>query len=165
MQCFLTSMPEPSTSDLIHMQKFYDSPESGPMLLPGADSRLFGTSGNLETDIAPDLVALQARHNETKFSRWMIKQVSLRCGGILKPESVAGTNMFGVKDEKLVRIVDWLNSVLASLLPVLSIVCLYYVKSMGARLALIVAFNVVFTLCLRAFGQPKRTELFAVVAA
>jgi hypothetical protein len=83
----------------------------------------------------------------------------------LEPEQASGTNLYGDRDKNLIRIVTWITSVIASLLPVLSIVCLYYVKSMGARLAIIAGFNAILTLSIMWFAGPKRIDLFAAVAA
>lgn len=56
-------------------------------------------------------------------------------------------------------------SVLASALPVLSIVILYWVRSTKVRLGLIAVFNIVLSFVLAWFTSAKRAEVFAVSAA
>jgi hypothetical protein len=55
--------------------------------------------------------------------------------------------------------------ILASSLPILSIVLLYYVHSMTTRLGLIGVCNLLVSVCLGAFTKANRAEIFAVTAA
>ncbi|KAI0617669.1 hypothetical protein TUN199_10331 [Pyrenophora tritici-repentis] len=58
-----------------------------------------------------------------------------------------------------------MNSILASLIPIASIVVLCFVSSMPARLGTIAGFNVLVSICLMAFAGAKRAEVFAISAA
>jgi hypothetical protein len=51
------------------------------------------------------------------------------------------------------------------LIPIASIVVLYQVQSMSARLGIIAAFNVLVAVCLMGFANAKRAEVFAISAA
>jgi hypothetical protein len=65
----------------------------------------------------------------------------------------------------LLRITRWVSSIVASLLPVMSIAILYCVSSMLARLAIIGAFNFFVAIFLLGFTKAKTGEVFAVAAA
>jgi hypothetical protein len=68
-------------------------------------------------------------------------------------------------DAKSLRFTYWIASILASLIPIASITVLYCIHSMPARLAAISAFNVLVSVCLIAFTNAKRAEVFAITAA
>jgi len=71
----------------------------------------------------------------------------------------------GIDDSSIYRVTSWLTSIIASLIPIASIVVLYSVGSMKARLGIIAAFNLLISTCLSTFTNAKRSEVFAVTAA
>ncbi|OCL08141.1 hypothetical protein AOQ84DRAFT_293747 [Glonium stellatum] len=167
LQSFLTSMPEPSNCDLEHIQCYMESRDMGPLIMTGPDADIWGSVAVPESRV-PDLIALQARHSEDPFSRWVTgtgMKIFFRCGGHRwrKPSPVHGRIIY--LNNKLLRITYWITSIIASILPVSSIVILYCVKSMLARLAIIAGFNIIVSLCLLSFTDAKRSEAFAVTAA
>jgi hypothetical protein len=169
MQQNITSMPLPSKYDLEYIRKYVEETlEMGPMALNGPDAEIWGSSHPIKTPPAPDLVALQPRQMEDPFSQWVADRgmelfFRWRCHRWRKPSPDLG--LVGYTDVKLLRITYFIISVLAPLLPISSIVILYYVKSMGARLAVIGGFNVAFSLALFVFTNSRRSEVFAAVAA
>lgn len=73
--------------------------------------------------------------------------------------------IIGYQDAKVLQITYWMTSVIASLIPIGSIIVLYKVHSMAARLGIIAGFNVLVSLCLSIFTDAKRAEVFAITAA
>lgn len=160
-------MPEPSKYDLEYIQKYMESRDMGPLIMTGPDADIWGSVAEPKSHV-PDLIALQARHNEDPFSKWVAStgmKIFFRCGGHRwrKPSPVHGRIVYS--DSELLRITYWITSILASLLPISSIVILYCVRPIVARLAIIAGFNIVVSLCLLGFTDAKRSEVFAVTAA
>lgn len=160
-------MPEPSKYDLEYIQRYIESRDMGPLIMTGPDADIWGSVAESKPHV-PDLVALQARHNEDPFSKWVTgtgMKIFFRCGGHRwrKPSPVDGRVVYS--DSKLLRITYWVTSILASLLPVSSIIILYCARSILARLAIIAGFNIIVSLCLLGFTNAKRSEVFAITAA
>jgi hypothetical protein len=149
------------------MQDYLQTPEMGPLALTGEDATIWGSVHNRKS-YAPDLVALRPRAKKDAFSVWAAENTIfnlLRCGctRFIKPSRVHG--MVGYEDSTIYRITYWITSLLASLIPIASIVVLYYVHSMPARFAIIAAFNVLVSVCLMGLANAKRVEVFAITAA
>lgn len=68
-------------------------------------------------------------------------------------------------DTHVFAVLEVINTIIACLLPTSSIIVLYFVWSLPARLGIIVAFQVLFSFCLALFTQARRVEIFASVAA
>ncbi|GME46450.1 uncharacterized protein LTHEOB_5762 [Neofusicoccum parvum] len=164
----ILSMKKPGTYDMDFIQRFIASNDSGaPYALTGIDSEVWG-SCECPKDRANDLVALRPRHEEDWFSKWVTgkgisKFFDLGCARNRKPSPDHG--FVGYEDTSLLRITYNITSVLASLLPIASIVILYCVQPMKIRLAIIAGFNIVLSLCLIAFTTARRADVFAVAAA
>jgi hypothetical protein len=139
----------------------------GPLALEGPDANIWGAVTDREAH-APDLVSLCPRTKEDPFSMWAAENtifnlVRCGCARFMKPSRTHG--VVGYKDSTIYRITYWITSILASLIPIASIVVLYCVHSMTARLATIAAFNVLVAVCLIGLAGAKRTDVFAVTAA
>ena len=67
-------------------------------------------------------------------------------------------------DAHVYAVLDVINTVVACLLPTSSIIILYFVSRLPVRLGIIVAYEVLFSLCLALFTQARRVEIFAAVA-
>lgn len=57
-----------------------------------------------------------------------------------------------------------IGTLCASTLPVLSVVVLYWVQSMGKRLAIIAVFTTLFSVVLGLFSNSRAIEIFAATA-
>lgn len=56
-------------------------------------------------------------------------------------------------------------TVIACLLPISSILILYFISNTGARLSVALSFTAVFALCLALLTGAKRVEIFAATSA
>ncbi|KAJ4377234.1 hypothetical protein N0V83_000057 [Neocucurbitaria cava] len=167
-QAVILNYPEPGKWDLHHLQEYLQTPEMGSLLaLTGADARVWGSMAKPKSH-APDLITLRPRAKKDPFSVWAAENTIfnlLKCGcaRFMKPSRVHG--VVGYEDGTIYRITYGITNVLASLIPIVSIVVLYRVHSMPAKLGIIAAFNVLVSICLMAFANAKRAEVFAVTAA
>lgn len=160
-------MQPPTKSDLNYIQKFIASKEMGPFALDGLDAEVWGNIHQPKGH-APDIITLLPREKEDMFSdlltdHGLSKWFKWGFGKNRKPSQVSGLVWYG--EGTLRRITLLVTTALASLLPILSIVILYHVHPMKARLGIIAAFNVLISFCLALFTSAKRTDIFAVTAA
>jgi hypothetical protein len=73
--------------------------------------------------------------------------------------------VIGYEATTIFKVTYWMTSIIASLIPILSIAVLYRVHSMPARLAIIAGFNILISVCLCGLTSAKRSEVFAVASA
>jgi hypothetical protein len=161
------SYRKPAKWDLEYMQDYLQQDSMGPLALLGDDAVVWG-SMNDRKSYSPDLVALCPRAKKDPFSRWANEKIisslfKWGCVRFMKPSRVHG--VVGYDDSTIHRITYWITNILASLMPIASIVILYCVQSMPARLAIIAVFNVLVSICLMGLANAKRAEVFAVTAA
>lgn len=117
---------------------------------------------------SPDLITLSPGAKEEPSNHSALEKL---IAYILQRGSAPFTHATSVhrvteyRDAVVARITHWITSIIASLIPILSIVILYVVHSMPARLGIIAAFNVLVSVCLSGLTNAKRSEIFAVTAA
>jgi hypothetical protein len=82
-----------------------------------------------------------------------------------RPLAPAHAKIWSYSDDIILQILDILGTVLASLLPIASILALYYVSSMEARLGILTGFTALFALCLKLVTGSRKIEVFAATSA
>ncbi|OAL53457.1 hypothetical protein IQ07DRAFT_597766 [Pyrenochaeta sp. DS3sAY3a] len=157
----------PTKWELKQVQDYLQAPEMGRLALLGPDATVWGST-TFPKRFSPDLVSLCPRAKADPFSTWLADNAIfglLKCGctRFMKPLRVHGA--IGYDDSTIYRMTYWFTGILASLIPIASIVVLYCVHSMPGRLATIAAFNVLVAVCLIGFARANRAEIFAVTAA
>lgn len=166
-QLKIVSVNPPGSSDLRYIQRFLLSEDMDNGVLTGQDAGLWG-SIDKPKEHAPDLLALLGRHNEDFFSKWVTDSVADKLIELQQRRKSAAAKkprLDELTDKKMLRWTFMVASVLASALPILSIVILYWVRSIKVRLGLIAVFNIVCSFALACFTSAKRAEVFAVSAA
>lgn len=73
--------------------------------------------------------------------------------------------MIRYKNSKLLRIADVLSTIIASTLPIASIIALNFIDRMIIRLVAIALFTMTFSLILTIVTSARRIEIFAATAA
>ncbi|KAE9374805.1 hypothetical protein N431DRAFT_557033 [Stipitochalara longipes BDJ] len=68
-------------------------------------------------------------------------------------------------DARLIAAIEIVSTVISSMLPISSIIILYYVSSQRARLGIILGFTALFSLALATFTKARRVEIFAGTSA
>ncbi|EON64338.1 hypothetical protein W97_03569 [Coniosporium apollinis CBS 100218] len=166
-QATIAALPEPSAYDLNDIQRYLAAPEMGRQAFRGADQYIWGSTVD-STGHAPDLISLRGRHSEDPFSKWVTEKFTLRvfqCFGYKFKKIHPRYGVVVCEDSKILAWTRLISSVVASLLPVASIILLHTMQSMAARLAIIATFNVVFSVLLCQITTAKGGEIFAATAA
>ena len=134
--------------------------------LGGLDALFWGHPDDPE-DYAPDLVGVCPREPADPFSRWVSENAILlfKCGlgRLKKTDKYHGRRVY--YDTTVLRVTSWITCILASLLPIASILILLHLDNLRVKLWVIGAFNVLLSVCLRTLTEAKRAEVFAVTAA
>ena len=81
------------------------------------------------------------------------------------PCDVENAGMARFEDSKLNAFAHFLGTLLASLLPPLSIFVLYFVRRQVDRLGIVLAFSALFSFTLALFTRARGVEIFAATAA
>ena len=143
-------------------QMYGATPPDGNPPLTGPDSDIYEYPEHFL-----DLIGIHPRQREDSFSSWVVDKAIHKffacCRSRLKPSKIHG--MRGCEEETLLRITYGITSIIASILPSASILVLYVIRSMWARLAVLAVFNLAISVCLTAFTSARRTDIFAITAA
>ncbi|MCJ1246402.1 hypothetical protein MMC30_003609 [Trapelia coarctata] len=170
-QVFLSNLPKPNAYDLDFFRDWLQRPNMGNFPLRGLDRHMWSA------DHEADLIAIQPRQTADPFSMWFIntfiplfhRTVGYHLKACPNPAKAlpadASAEICQYSEKKLFKLLDMLITVVASLLPISSIVILYLVSSMVARLGIVVGFTAVFSLCLTLVTQARRVEIFAATSA
>lgn len=153
--------------DIRFLQKFLVPKDMGTLILIGDDSTTWGSLAN-PNGYSPDLIALRPRRNEDPFSRWVANNIVpafLRSSCVKLKEPSPFYGAVGLEDSSIFRVTAWMTSIIASLLPITSIILLSVVDPMKARLGIIAGFNLLVSVCLSTFTGARRVEIFAITAA
>jgi hypothetical protein len=162
----ILKLSDPEKWDLHYLQNYLQTKEMGSLVLLGRDAGVWGSMEDRESH-KPDLIALKSRTERDAFSMWAAKKAVGRLftccfARFIKPSP---NGLVGIEDTMVYRATYGITSILASMVPIVSIVVLYYVNSMPARLAIVAAFNLLISLCLMGLASAKRAEMFAITAA
>lgn len=174
------SRPRPNQYDLSFFRAWLEDSRMGNFPLRGIDRHAWSVT------YESDLVALRPRETPDHFSRWFINTVvplfhralgwrlkvsilfSCSSMGLLisqRPISPDHAKIWSYSDEIILLVLDILGTVLASLLPIASIVALYFVSSMEARLGILTGFTTLFAICLKLVTGSRKIEVFAATSA
>jgi hypothetical protein len=115
------------------------------------------------------LVAISPIESFDPLTQWLVNTFLALyhrvLGHKLKTASDADADLYTYKDDHIRFPIAALSTALASVLPIVAIVVLYFVTSMGWRLGIIALFTSTFSLALSIVTEAKRTENFAATAA
>ncbi|KAF2643692.1 hypothetical protein P280DRAFT_537296 [Massarina eburnea CBS 473.64] len=164
-QSALFRLERPDKFDLRDIQGFMNDDSMG-LPLTGPDQSIWGSCTEPDQFCKDGLVSLRPRERPDPFSKWLAEHAIMFRHRVFKmfksPDSVHG--MIGYHDSSVFRLTAWLNGMIASVLPVVSIVCLINVGTVVSRLGVIAGFNILISICLRVFTDAKRKDVFAVTA-
>lgn len=140
--------------------------------MTGRDSNVWGSVIDPH-DTSPDLIGIQTRYKEDSFSTWVADHaiILFKCGlaRLKKPNKHSG--VVGYYESSVLKATFVLTSIIASLLPIASIIVLMVLSprpmdtAVRAQIGTIAAFNVLISMCLTILTDAKRTDVFAVTAA
>ncbi|KAH9215913.1 hypothetical protein DL95DRAFT_499395 [Leptodontidium sp. 2 PMI_412] len=156
---------QPDRTRLKFLVNWMQDIRMGYVHLLGSDSDIWSKGDVL------DMIALQAPTADDLFTTWISESAIPAFHRLLgkfcfQPESdehLGNTVLY--KDMSLVRITKLFTTVLACLLPIISIVILYVVDSMSKRLGIVGALTAAFSLCMGLVTSASMADIFAATAA
>lgn len=122
------------------------------------------------TENTHDLLAVQRRSSRDPISRWVSnslipylhKKYLRRLKKPLPEDPESEICLY--EEGKIAVVMNVLSIVVASMLPIASILILYFVQNTLVRLAIAVAFTGLFALCLVLTTRARRVEIFAATS-
>jgi hypothetical protein len=163
--CYLAGLKGPRRYDLDFLRSWLERPMMGNFPLRGPDQHSWSEENT------HDLLAIQRRESSDPFSRWLSDSFVPFFHNIFgerfkkplpeDPES----GICNYPEKYLSTVVNILGTVAASVLPITSIVALYFVNSTLIRLGLTIVFTAVFSCALALMTQARRVEIFAASSA
>lgn len=166
-QSIMHQLSEPNPHDLRMLQDWLDRPTMGNLALIGADRDTWGGIDK-PIDLNLDLLAPKLRQENDAFSRWLGEKFMTWIYHIFwyqvkKPQDLeAGITSY--RDNTTQRYASYTTTIIASLLPILSIIILHCVNPMNTRLGLITLFTIAFTISMTVFTNAKRGEIFTATS-
>jgi hypothetical protein len=82
-----------------------------------------------------------------------------------QPDVYAQSGFSKYDDARLIATIEVISTVISSLLPISSIIILYFVTSQPARLGIILGYTALFSIALAIFTKARRVEIFAATSA
>lgn len=154
----------PDRSDLDDMQALLIS-EALKGALKNDDALVWGLPDDPDIH-APDLISVCLRDDFDTLPRLICRQAvhlfRFSLARIEKADYHLG-NMY--YDSSVLKVTKWMTLILASMLPVASILVLNKLQARNTKLGVLMAFNFVFTVCLTVCTKAKRAEVFSITAA
>lgn len=135
--------------------------------LGGSDGDIYGSKAD-PGRYAHDLASLRRRRAEDVFSIWVSETFLLRwyrCVGHRFKRPDPHTGLIGYEDKQILRVTYAISSCIAATLPTASVIVLYFLGSMVARLVAVALFTCTFALAMKLFSTAKSSEMFAATAA
>jgi hypothetical protein len=149
-QNYLSGIKRPRSYDLKFLRSWFERPKMGDFPLRGPDQDAWSP------DKTYDLLAIQRRESSDNCFSKRFKQPLPE-----DPES----EICQYSEGHLATVVNIFGTVLSSILPITSIVVLYFVTDTSVRLGLSVAFTAMFSCCLALVSRARRVEIFAASSA
>ncbi|KAH8803659.1 hypothetical protein F5884DRAFT_681882 [Xylogone sp. PMI_703] len=164
-QAQICKLGQPSIADVQFLSSWMQRPTMGNVYLLGQDYKIWS-----DPDL-PDLVSLRSRTADDTFTEWIlntaIRWFHRSVGRFLrKPkdkEYLRNTVVYS--DTGIVRFTKIITMAVASLLPIISIVILYVVRNMTARLGIVASFTAFFSVCMGVATKASMEDIFAATAA
>lgn len=149
--------------DLDVLRQWLERPKHGNMFLA---TTLEGSVWRSENE--NDLITCSSRHQDsdgiTKFITervvpWIAERLHTRSGKTEKSDVITYPNV------RLEYAVDISSSVISSILPAISVIALYFIRSLIVRLWVMIVFTTSFAIALAVLVKPRRVEVFAATTA
>ncbi|KAI1409167.1 hypothetical protein F5Y13DRAFT_170938 [Hypoxylon sp. FL1857] len=185
-QVYISRLDGPNSLDLEFLRSWFERPSMGCFPIRGLDYNAW------EQRLENDLVAIKPRVPPDPLSRWITNTIfplyhrvfgfRFHVRKVLRPSSKlcpadnqltsknadstgVGDGLYTYEESLLGSVVNIITTVVAAVLPLLSIVILYVVNSDATRLGIIVVFSACFALVLAVMTNARRIEVFAATAA
>ncbi|ETS76968.1 hypothetical protein PFICI_10842 [Pestalotiopsis fici W106-1] len=173
--CQISKFPGPEPHELHKFQSWLREPRLGGVYLVGRDHDTWAQGA--------DLMSLSSPLHPNRISRFItnkvlpvyhhfvnsammdrVRQSLSRSNRPTRP-SHADADIVTYEDSRLIAVSNFICTVIASLLPILAIIVLYFVENMGSRLGLVGVFSVVFSSALWFMNDGELVEVFGATSA
>ncbi|EPE26349.1 hypothetical protein GLAREA_02261 [Glarea lozoyensis ATCC 20868] len=161
----LARLEQPRKYDLDFLRSWFRRPGMGSFPLLGIDRESWDPKNE------DDLIAIRPRAAPDIFSKWLTEGIVPFYHRIIGkrfkeqlPDTI-GTGIYHYKESSLELRLGIMATVVASVLPICSVVVLYFIKSNNLRLGLLAVFSAIFSLALALMTNARRIEVFAATAA
>ncbi|KAI9656058.1 MAG: hypothetical protein M1821_005119 [Bathelium mastoideum] len=164
-QSEVSRLGPPTQHDLNFLRNWFERPWMGSFPLLGLDRDAWGP------DNEEDLIGLRTREAPDRFSRWFTDTLIPKFHEVFgkrfkSPVSEElGSGLYKYEESTLMAIVFVITVVIASLLPLCSIVILYVVQSDSLRIGIILILSLVCSLTLTLMMNARKIEVFAAASA
>jgi hypothetical protein len=159
------NLQSPNAYDLGFLRSWFERPSMGSFPLYGLDRKSWDPTYEW------DLAALCSRKAPDPFSQWVSDRVIPTFHHIIGSKYRApvsediGSGIYEYNDSTIAFIAHIATTVVASVIPLSSVVILYVVKSNGLRLGIIALLSALFSLALALMTNARKIEIFAATSA
>ncbi|KAL8715786.1 MAG: hypothetical protein Q9220_000453 [cf. Caloplaca sp. 1 TL-2023] len=159
----LRKVARPTLQEINFLREWLDRPEGGDFFLKGREADIWESQ--------QDLLSLDAHQTGQDSLTWLINKKIVqwyhsRWGSRAKaPSTGEWYGVYEYKKHKLSAIANVISTLLASLLPSVSILTLYLLEKPITRLITILLFSVLFSSILTCVSITRRIEVFAATTA
>ncbi|KAK8123194.1 hypothetical protein PG984_011864, partial [Apiospora sp. TS-2023a] len=164
-QAKISRLGAPAAYDLKFLRGWWRRPRMGNFPLIGPDRLSY------MEQYERDLVALKARSVPDPFSRWFTQHLLFRwsraVGNKVKSQTELGIGegVYEYNDACINMVIRVIVTVVASLLPTVSVVIQYFIRDDLVKLYLIVLASAIFALALAVMTNARMVEVFAATSA
>ncbi|KAK8122226.1 hypothetical protein PG984_010896 [Apiospora sp. TS-2023a] len=169
--CTLSQLPTPLRQDVKKFDDWLKRPTLGSVYLRGRDQGVWARG--------EDLMCLQRSPHGHRFSGFIARHTLRNRGtqnSTTPPASSSppsgsysanadANGIYSYDDSHIVAIANLIGTIVASVLPVLSIAILYTVRSMAARLGFVALFSALFSTCLWYMNDGNLQGVFGATSA
>jgi hypothetical protein len=159
-------LAKPLKSDVVFLREWLEMPHGGDFFLKGLEAEPW------ELDCEEDLVVLSERPEQRDlFAQYLSDRIVPwyhRCIGHKVQSPVCTKDWGGVWEYKIeffMVLGNIICMILSALVPSASIICLYFVSSMIARLVVVSGMSFLFSFVMTVIVQGRRVEVFAATTA
>ncbi|KAH8651868.1 hypothetical protein BGZ60DRAFT_569053 [Tricladium varicosporioides] len=162
-QSIISHLEDPNRHSLRSLQDWLERLNMGNLALIGKDRDTWGASDEpLSHNM--DLLAIRSDGGTDTFSKWFSQKFIHWFHHIfwhrMKKADDVESGISSYDHKNLQKLTSHITTIVASSLPILAIVVLYYVSAMNARLGLMALFTVVFAASLSFFTNTTRGGIF-----
>ncbi|TLD28488.1 hypothetical protein PspLS_03403 [Pyricularia sp. CBS 133598] len=161
-QAQLAKLCRPTKKEVQSLRDWLEKPRMGNFDLLGLDRTSW------EAGHESDLVSISPRPSDyfsRLFAESLVPLFFRLCGKRMQKSFSPDLGLYIFDDSSLSALLYGASTIVASVLPMLSVVALYAVRSEDLRLGLAVIFCACFALALVAVTDARRIEIFAATAA
>ncbi|KAK9788201.1 putative DUF6594 domain-containing protein [Seiridium cardinale] len=161
----LSKAAVPKSHDLEFLRSWLVRPSMGNFPLLGLDSKSY------EPEHMMDLMTFNSRPSPDLFSHWFVDKLVPAWHKVLgrKVKSTTsedlGSGLYNYNESQLSAILGVATTVVASMLPMCSVVLLYIAQSDTLRLGLVIMASGIFALALALMTSARKVEVFAATSA